>query len=404
MATNLHFHIVEEIVFALDDIFLEGRYADKVIEKVFKKYRKWGARDRRFFAESIYEIVRHKRRLEWIVESSGNSWDLVAAYLFQTMNELPEWQEFDSYDIQKLKKRNSAEKPAEIANSFPDWLHQLGQEEFQDDWNPLMNALNRPAEVFLRVNSLKAQSSEVIELLAKDEIIAEPIKSTDFTFPSALKLSKRKNVFITEAFRKGFFEVQDAASQLVAPLLQVQPGLRVVDTCAGAGGKSLHLAALMKNKGKIISMDIHEWKLKELKTRAARDGVDIIETKVIESSKTIKRLEGSFDRVLLDVPCSGLGVLRRNPDTKWKLSLEEIQRLTTLQKEILQKYSELCKVNGLMVYATCSILPKENEKQVQWFLNETEEGKKWQLEKEIRVWPHKHGFDGFYAALLKRVN
>ena len=158
---------------------------------------------------------------------------------------------------------------------------------------------------------------------------------------------------------------------------------------------------MMKNKGKIISMDIHEWKLKELKVRAARDGVDIIETRVIESSKTIKRMENSFDRVLLDVPCSGMGVLRRNPDTKWKLSPEEISRLVSLQREIISGYSKMCKPGGLMVYATCSILKRENEEQVKWFLD-SEAGKGWKLEKELRVWPHTDHFDGFYAALMSK--
>jgi 16S rRNA (cytosine967-C5)-methyltransferase len=310
--------------------------------------------------------------------------------------------EFDVLNIPEMKKRNSAEKPPEVANSFPDWLNELGKEEFKDQWNLLMNALNKPAEVFLRVNTLKATPDVVKAELASEQIEADLVSSKDLLLPVCLKLKVRKNVFITGAFRKGYFEVQDAASQQVAGLLDVAPGLRVVDTCAGAGGKSLHLAALMKNKGKIISMDIHEWKLKELKTRAARGGVDIIETKVIEGSKTIKRLENSFDRVLLDVPCSGLGVLRRNPDSKWKLSIEEIDRLLALQKEIIGDYSKLCKVGGVMVYATCSILHRENEEQVKWFLS-TEEGKKWQLEKEIRVWPHIHGFDGFYGAKLKRI-
>lgn len=400
MALPLHFHLVEAIAESLDEIFLDQRYSDKVIEKLFKANRKWGSRDRKFVAETVYEIIRHRRRLEYIVNSE-HSWDLLAAYLFQTMNELPDWQEFDHINIQDLKKRNSEEKPPEIANSFPDWLHELGSKEFSGEWTQLMNALNKPAEVFLRVNSLKSNPLQVMSELADEEINAERVKSEKFELPVCLKLAKRKNVFATQVFRKGFFEVQDAASQLIAPLLQVEPGLRVVDACAGAGGKSLHLAALMKNKGKIISMDIHEWKLKELKQRASRGGVDIIETKLIESSKTIKRLDGTFDRVLLDVPCSGLGVLRRNPDTKWKLTIEEIERLMSLQKEIISKYSAMCKKGGLMVYATCSILHRENEDQVNWFLA-SEEGKGWTLEKQVRVWPHKDGFDGFYAAVLKK--
>lgn len=400
MSDSLHFPLVDAVALALEEIFFDNRYADKVIEKLFKKNRKWGARDRKFVAETIYEIVRHKRRLEFIADAN-EVWDLIAAYLVQTRGELPNWVEFDGISIPEFKKRNSAEKSPEVANSFPDWLNALGKNEFGDQWSLLMNALNKPAEVFLRVNTLKTTLENLIAELATEEIECEPIVSKDFLFPVCLRLKKRKNVFITGAFRKGFFEMQDAASQQVAGLLQVEPGLRVVDACAGAGGKSLHLAALMKNKGKIISMDIHEWKLKELKTRAARGGVDIIETKLIEGSKTIKRLETSFDRVLLDVPCSGLGVLRRNPDTKWKLTIEEIARLQDLQKEILTDYSKLCKPGGVMVYATCSILHCENEEQIKWFLS-TDMGSHWILEKEIRVWPQLHGFDGFYGAQLRR--
>lgn len=392
MASQIHFHLVQSVVDSLDEIFFNKKYADKVIEKCFKNNRRWGARDRKFFAETIYEIVRHKRRLEFVADSDS-SWDLVAAYLIQTTNQLPDWKEFDHINISEFRNRNSSEKCPEIANSFPNWLNELGQHEFGEEWPKLMNALNMPAEVFLRTNTLKARPDELIAELAQEDINSEKV------FDSCIKLTKRKNVFISQAFKKGHFEVQDAGSQLIAPLLEVMPGLRVADACAGAGGKSLHLAALMKNKGKIISMDIHEWKLKELKVRAARNGVDIIETKVIESNKTMKRLENSFDRVLLDVPCSGLGVLRRNPDSKWKLSLEEIKRLTDLQKEILSQYSKISKAGGIMVYATCSILRRENEEQIKWFL-ESDAGKSWILKKELRVWPHIDKFDGFYAAVL----
>lgn len=277
-------------------------------------------------------------------------------------------------------------------------MNQMGLKVFgQVEWPQIMKALNAPADVYLRTNTLRIDRESLIKELEKEDIITEKVHG----LPEALRLIERKNVFVTQAFKNGYFEVQDAASQFIAPLLDVSAGLRVVDACAGAGGKALHLAALMKNKGKIISMDIHEWKLGELKKRAARNKVDIVETKVIESTKVIKRLEGSFDRVLLDVPCSGLGVIRRNPDTKWKLSQDEIERLIVLQREIITDYSKMCKNNGKMVYATCSILNQENEDQVKWFLS-TEEGQKWQLVKEIRLWPHKDQFDGFYAALLER--
>ena len=158
----------------------------------------------------------------------------------------------------------------------------------------------------------------------------------------------------------------------------------------------------MQNKGKILAMDIHDWKLLDLKQRAARAGAIIIETKLIDSQKVILRLENNFDRVLIDSPCSGLGVLRRNPDTKWKLNPEQITTLCELQKDILSRYSGMCKPGGIMVYATCSILKCENEDQVKWFLS-SPAGKKWSLVSEQRIWPHKHGFDGFYAAVLKKL-
>lgn len=401
MSLPLHPHLVREIVLCLEEIFQQGKYADKVIEKAFKAHRKWGSRDRKFFAETVYEIVRHRRLLENAVGKTDNMWALIAAYLIKQSYEVPPWEEFQAFDRLQISNRLKEVKAPQIKYSFPDWLDELGKSEFGSEWPNLMQALNQPAEVFLRVNTLKITPEKLMDLLKTEDVETEKIQTKSFEFPNCLKLKKRKNVFTTQAFKKGFFEVQDAASQLVAPLLDPQPGERMADACAGAGGKSLHLAMLMKNKGKIISMDIHDWKLKELKTRAARNGVDIIETKLIESSKTIKRFEGSFQHLLLDVPCSGLGVLRRNPDTKWKLSNEEINRLVELQRDLLRRYSKMCSVGGTMVYATCSILHRENEEQTKWFLN-SEEGLSWSLEKELRVWPHIDGFDGFYAAKFKR--
>lgn len=195
--------------------------------------------------------------------------------------------------------------------------------------------------------------------------------------------------------------MQDYSSQLVAPLLAPQPGMRVVDACAGGGGKTLHLASLMENKGSIIALDTQAWKLDELRLRARRAGATNIETRAIESRKTIKRLYGSADRLLLDVPCSGIGILRRNPDAKWKLQPEQIDKLRATQQEILQAYAPITKPGGRMVYATCSILPSENQDQVEKFLN-SEAGKSFKLLEERRILPQDDGFDGFYMALLSR--
>jgi 16S rRNA (cytosine967-C5)-methyltransferase len=219
----------------------------------------------------------------------------------------------------------------------------------------------------------------------------------------ALVLKERSNVFLTQAFKDGLFEVQDANSQWVAPFLDVAPGMRVIDTCAGAGGKTLHLAALMQNKGQLIAMDLYESKLKQLKLRAKRNGAFNIEYRIIESTKTIKKLHEKADRVLIDAPCSGLGVLKRNPDAKWKLQPEFIAEIRQVQANVLENYSKMVKPGGKLVYATCSILPSENRQQVEIFLT-TDIGKNFTFTAEKAFYAHSSGFDGFYMALLERHN
>lgn len=381
---------------ALEEIFEGGRYADKIIERVMKSERQWGARDRKFFAETVYEIVRWERLLSHLADSN-DFWHIWAAYWVRQGNTLPDWVEIKDVIPTDILARQKDLPSFAIAQSIPDWMFKRGTEELGEAWKDMIRALNKPAEVFLRVNTLKSSVDEVLAALAEEGIQATKVSPE---LPQALRLSVRKNVFRTEAFKKGFFEVQDASSQMIAPLLDVAPGHRVIDACAGAGGKSLHMAAMMKNKGKIISLDIHDWKLQELKVRARRDGVDVIETRLIDSNKVIKRLWDSADRLLLDVPCSGMGVLRRNPDTKWKLSDEEIERLRLLQYEILTSYSPMTKKGGRMVYATCSLLPSENEQQIAKFMKE--HGEHWNLLKEIHLRPDKEGYDGFYGALLER--
>ena len=232
-------------------------------------------------------------------------------------------------------------------------------------------------------------------MLHEEEIETETVPSA----PDALVLVERKNVFLSQAFKKGLFEVQDASSQLVAPFLDVKPGQRVIDACAGAGGKTLHLASLMENKGQIIALDIHGHKLAELKKRAKRDGAHNTETRTIEGTKSIKKLKGKADRVLIDAPCSGIGVLKRNPDSKWKLNADFIERIRKTQAEILDQYASMVKTGGKLVYATCSILPSENEKQVKAFLANHKE---FEMIKDKKVSPAASGFDGFYMALMEK--
>lgn len=400
MSKAVQFHILNTISQALVEVFEKQKHADRMIDKYMRVNKNWTPDDRSFFAEAVYGIIRHKRNLEFIANSS-DLWPLIGAYLV-TCNLKPVARpEFRTTDAALIQARLKSAKPAAIEHSFPDWLFDIGQQEFGAEWPALMQSLNKEPEIYLRTNTIKTKADKLIQDLKAEKIEAFKVKSS-VQLPDALHLKIRKNVFSTQPFKKGDFEMQDAGSQFIAPLLQVEPGQKVADTCAGSGGKSLHLAALMQNKGQITAMDIHDWKLADLKQRATRSGASIIETRLIDSPKVIQRLEGQFDRVLIDSPCSGLGVLRRNPDTKWKLTLDEIQTVCDVQKDILSRYSALCKPNGLMVYATCSILKRENEEQVKWFLS-SKPGQKWSLISEHRIWPHKHGFDGFYAAVLKKA-
>ena len=260
----------------------------------------------------------------------------------------------------------------------------------------MADALNTEADLFLRANTLRTTADELRVKLRLEGFSSEPVPGA----PDALRLRGAKDVFGTMAFREGLFEVQDVGSQQIAPLLEVQPGMRVVDACAGAGGKSLHLAALMRNKGSIVALDPVEWRLTELRRRAARAGVDNVEARVLSDPKKLERLAGKADRVLLDVPCSGLGVLRRNPDVKWKLTKPEMEHLCELQARLLHSYSRMVKPGGKLVYATCSVLPSEGERQVRSFLA-AKAG--WELETELKLSPGENGVDGFYAARLRRV-
>ena len=395
---KLHNNTIRGVHTALQAIFEEGQYADKVIERTLKSNPKWGARDRSFIAETTYEMVRWWRLINYL-SPSKDYYDLFGTYWLMQGHSLPPWEEFNRINPDKLKdKYEKLDDPAKL-ESVPDWLFELGKKELGGLWEKEIHALNQEAQVVLRVNTLKITRERLKNRLAEDNISTHIIKG----YPDALILDERTNVFRNPAFKEGLFEVQDASSQLVALALAVEPGMRVIDACAGAGGKSLHLAALMQNKGKVLSMDVEEWKLQQTKLRARRDGVSIIERKVIEGSKTIKRLKETADRLLLDVPCSGLGVLRRNPDTKWKLSEESIQKVRQTQQEILQAYPSMVKPGGQMVYATCSILPSENQDQVATFLA-SEAGKDFELIEDQKVLAQESGFDGFYIARLQKKN
>src|SRR5688572_22626082 len=380
---RLHRGTSEAVIQALGSIFGDKRYADKVIEKVLKQNPKWGARDRRFIAETTYDIVRWYLLLKRVTDAKGDDyWKLLAGWCILHGVDLPMWDEFKGVVVAKVKAEEMKARAVRRTNeSIPDWMDELGEKELGKLWDKELQSLNEEAQVVLRVNTLKINRTELQAQLYDEGVDTH----TRDEFPDALILEERQNVFGTAAFKEGLFEVQDAASQYIAPFLRPDPGLRVIDACAGAGGKTLHLAALMKNKGRIVAMDVEQWKLDELQKRARRAGVSNMETRLIDSSKVLKRLENSADRVLLDVPCSGLGVLKRNPDAKWKLSLDFIQKVRDLQQHILNDYCLMLKPGGLLVYSTCSILASENEKQVKAFLENRKD--QFELIEEKRTWP-----------------
>ncbi|MBC7694035.1 MAG: class I SAM-dependent methyltransferase [Burkholderiales bacterium] len=392
-----HRVLLQAVVTALQTIFTENKYADKVIEKTLKENPKFGSRDRRFIAETTYGIVRYYRLLAHLANTENNFWEILGTYFIIHHIPMPDERDFKNLNEKTTLDNYKSIKDQRILQAYPDWLWDLCESELgKEAWEEQAAALNKQAEVVLRVNTLKTKKEILQKHFAAEEIQVEPLNG----FDDALVLIERQNIFQNQLFKLGLFELQDAGSQAISEFLDVQPGMRVIDACAGGGGKTLHIASLMQNKGRIISMDVTQWKLDELKKRARRATASNIEPRLIEGTKTIKRLENTADRLLLDVPCSGLGVIKRNPDAKWKLDLAFIERTKELQQKILSEYSIMTKKGGELVYSTCSILPSENRKQVDTFLATHHD---FELIRDKNIMPSE-GFDGFYMALIKRKN
>ncbi len=414
---KLHKTLVKAITETLQQIFTDGIYADKAVEQVLKKNSNWGSRDRRFIAETTYEMVRWKRFIsesfspsnevhENICMAQGPAYYYKLFAVWQIIKgvELPVWEEFAGIDkFQILKNSEQVKLIRKYRESIPDWLDEIGSAELGEAvWEKELRELNKEAKVVLRVNTLKISPEEL-----KDKLLARNIETVFIPDISAIWVEikkwafivKRQNLSHLDEYKQGLFEIQDASSQLIAPFLQLTEGMTVIDACAGAGGKSLHIAAMMKNKGRIISMDIEERKLAELKRRADRAGAKTIQTQLINSD-TINKYRNTADRLLLDVPCSGLGVIRRNPDAKWKLNLDFINQIKKTQQDIICNYSQMLKPGGIMVYATCSVLPGENQYQVENFLKAHKD--EFELINDRKVLPSE-GFDGFYMAAIKKA-
>ncbi len=421
-SVKLHRNLAEAIVATLAEIFDNNQVAERAVAASFEAHSKWGKRDRSFVAETVYEIVRWRRLLAFAAQDESH-WALLAAQLARADQELPAWDELKSFNAAWIRTRlQIPEIERAVAQSIPDWLDELGAHELGERWPAELEALNQMAPVVLRANTLKISRDELreklnelgfettlvddfgaglapssnLEVEAKSQL-EEGASPAPTHLPNALQLIERKAVTRTELYKAGLFEIQDAASQMVAPFAAATAGLKVLDACAGAGGKTLHLAAQMENEGELRALDTYKNKLVELERRAARAGADV--QIALANDKSLKQLQGWADRLILDMPCSGTGTLRRQPDLKWRLSPEWLESLRATQREILTNYRALVADGGEIIYATCSILPSENQAQIAWFIGEFPE---WELREERVISTAQTGFDGFYMARLGR--
>jgi 16S rRNA (cytosine967-C5)-methyltransferase len=302
------------------------------------------------------------------------------------------------------------EQPDWVRLNVQEWLEPHLKSAYGEAWGREIAALDTPPPVDLRVNRLKATPQQARAALQREGIETEPMRFS----ADGLRLKRRLSVVAGEAFQNGLIEIQDEGSQLVAALVDARPGLQVADYCAGAGGKTLAIAAGMNNKGRVVALDVLETRLDRSAQRLRRAGAHNVERRALspENRKWLKRQAGNFDRVLVDAPCTGTGTWRRNPDGRWTLRPEDLEELVPKQAEILDAAARLVKPGGALVYATCSVLPVENERQVEAFLErhpefevapaadvlspETVNGP------YLRLSPLRHGTDGFFAARLLR--
>ena len=403
---------------ALDLILTFNEAADGVLSRYFRANPELGSQDRAFIAESTFGVLRRKRLLEAVSEQSAGR-GLLLSYLVRvvgvSIRQLaavlqPEEGEL----LGAIKAHDTRHLPLAVQLDLPDWLCERLQTQMSEaDLLALARALQQPAPLDLRINTLRATREEVIAKLGADNInaIATPYS------PIGVRLDSKPALNKNRLFVAGKIEVQDEGSQLLGFLLAPTRHETVVDFCAGAGGKTLMLGAMMHSQGRLYAFDVSEKRLANLKPRLKRSGLSNIHPHLIQSENDtkIKRLAGKIDRVLVDAPCSGLGTLRRNPDLKWRQSPTSVAELSAKQTSILESAARLVKVGGRLVYATCSLLREENEDIVNAFLerhpefgfvNPDELLARYEIPlttgRFFKLSPVVHHTDGFFAAVLTR--
>ena len=411
------------------------RPADDVAADYFRHRRYIGAKDRAHIAGHVYTVLRHRAALDWWirkhpVDIGPRSRALAALVLIEGWR--PEaissccdgdlfrpapLSEAEERLVRGLAKRTlrHPEMPRTVTNDLPEWIEPYLEQVFGRGLEREMAALNAAAPIDLRVNLLKADRASARRALAVEGVSAEPTPWS----PIGLRLAGRVPLGGLAVFKDGLVEVQDEGSQLAALLAGVRPGMRVVDFCAGAGGKTLALAACMDNRGKLVACDVSARRLEHAARRLRRAGVNNAERRALtsERDKWVKRHAGGFDRVFVDVPCLGTGTWRRNPDAKWRATQKDLSELVIRQQQILVSAARLVRAGGRLVYATCSLLREEDEAQAEAFLaaepeftvvpaarawSETIGGPSPGGERYLRLTPARHGTDGFFVAVFER--
>jgi 16S rRNA (cytosine967-C5)-methyltransferase len=399
--------------------------ADGSVRFYFKQNTKLGSKDRQFIADALFNIIRNLSLFRSLSQTSGMNLRHSLALLGLLYNKLPvdKSQNYAQYlQVEEIEWLNhvttvniSSLKPT-IAYSMPEWLWQSLNEQYKKTATDIAVSMLLPSNLDVRVNTLKTDRDTAMEELYQQKIMAG---YTPYA-PNALRLEAKVSIHNTQLFEAGWFEIQDEGSQLLCHVLNPKRGEMVVDFCAGSGGKTLALGAMMRSTGRIYAFDVEDKRLKKLKPRLARSGLSNVYSALIqhENDTAVKRLHGKIDKLLLDVPCSGIGTLRRNPDLKWRQNLQSLEELNQKQRSILQQASKVLKSGGQLVYATCSLLKQENEDIVQEFLANNEGFKlvnikdvllKQNINIEsleddyLRLYPHVHSTDGFFAALIQKV-
>lgn len=392
--------------------------ADGTLSRYFREHPRLGGRERGVIAEAIYGLLRNKSVYTNFSESGSGApmrrLTLLGLADAVGVDSLGGLSEDETNWLMRVMEIDRQHLPDVMKSNMPDWIWQkLVLVHGASEALLLVESLNQPAALDLRVNTMKAERDDVIKALAEAPIIAE---STTYS-KTGLRVRKKPSIQNLPLFKDGTIEVQDEGSQVLAQILGAKRGEMVADFCAGAGGKTLALGAIMRNTGRLYAFDVSEKRLAKLKPRLARSGLSNVHPVVIahERDAKIKRLAGKLDRVLVDAPCSGLGTLRRNPDVKWRQTEAGIAELNVKQSAILDSAARLVKAGGRLVYATCSVLVEENEAIAQAFLQThadftlvpmstvlAEQKIELDMQDFLKMLPHKHGTDGFFAAVFQR--